>query len=63
MTKHSAELAETVVSVGGVGALVDHAGAARGKERLPAIMALGFVAAFSPTLALAVIGDSGLART
>lgn len=36
---------------------------ARGNARLPSVMALGFIAAFSETLALAVIAEKGLVRS
>lgn len=60
LTKHSPELAQAVVNQGGVAALVDAAGRHRGGVRLPAVMALGYIAAFSETLALAVIGGGGV---
>ena len=61
VVKHTPELAQLVVSNGGVGALVDYVQEAEGNNRLPGIMALGFIAAFSETLALAVIASAGLA--
>ena len=33
---------------------------ARGNMRLPGVMALGYIAAFSETLALAVVAEKGL---
>ena len=57
VAKHSAELAQLVVGNGGVGTLVDYVGDASGHVRLPGIMALGYIAAFSETLALAVIAE------
>eukprot|EP00611_Tribonema_gayanum_P016699 TRINITY_DN290_c0_g1_i1.p2 TRINITY_DN290_c0_g1~~TRINITY_DN290_c0_g1_i1.p2 ORF type:complete len:240 (+),score=113.53 TRINITY_DN290_c0_g1_i1:1170-1889(+) len=55
VVKHTPELAKLVVNAGGAAALVDYAAEARGAARLPGVMALGYVAAFSERLALAVI--------
>ncbi len=60
MAKHTPELAQLVVGAGGVGALVDYVGATKGNTRLPGIMALGYIAAFSETLGLSVIAEKGL---
>jgi len=62
VVKHRADLATALVALGAAGALVDQVAEARGAARLPGVMALGFVAAFSETLALAVIAERGLAR-
>ncbi|WIA21450.1 hypothetical protein OEZ85_000659 [Tetradesmus obliquus] len=61
VVKHTPELAQLVVANGGVGALVEYCGESTGNNRLPAVMALGYIAAFSETLALAVIAEKGLA--
>ena len=61
VAKHTPELAQLVVSNGGVGALVDYVNESEGNNRLPGIMALGFISAFNETLALAVIASTGLA--
>jgi len=58
--KHTPELAQLVVNAGGVGALVDFVTDARGNAALPGIMALGFISAFSETLALAVVVSKGI---
>ena len=54
------------MNAGGVAAIVDYIGETRGNVRLPGIMMLGYVAAHSETLAMAVIvskvGDYFLAR-
>lgn len=60
VAKHTPELAQLVVGAGGVGALVDYVGATKGNTRLPGIMALGYIAAFSETLGLSVIAEKGL---
>lgn len=60
VAKHTPELAQLVVGAGGVGALVDYVAATKGNTRLPGIMALGYIAAFSETLGLAVIAEKGL---
>ena len=60
VVKHSAEMAQLVVGSGGVGALVDFVAESQGNTRLPGIMALGYISAFSETLALSVIAEKGL---
>ena len=60
VAKHTPELAQLVVGAGGVGALVDYVGSTKGNTRLPGIMALGYIAAFTETLALSVIAEKGL---
>eukprot|EP00768_Dysnectes_brevis_P003536 gnl/Dysnectes_brevis/2518_a3018_793.p1 GENE.gnl/Dysnectes_brevis/2518_a3018_793~~gnl/Dysnectes_brevis/2518_a3018_793.p1 ORF type:complete len:503 (+),score=188.64 gnl/Dysnectes_brevis/2518_a3018_793:46-1554(+) len=61
VVKHTAELAQLVVNAGGIGALVEFIATSRGSARLPGIMALGFISAFSETLALSVIVAKGVA--
>lgn len=61
VAKHTPELAQLIVSNGGVGALVDYVHESESNNRLPGIMALGYVAAFSETLATAVIASKGIA--
>jgi hypothetical protein len=61
--KHNPELAQLVVANGGVAALVDSVSEASGNDRLPGIMALGYIAAFSETLAVAVISERGLVQS
>lgn len=63
VVKHSAEMAQLVVGSGGVGALVDFVAESQGNTRLPGIMALGYISAFSETLALSVIAEKGLVST
>eukprot|EP00983_Pelagomonas_calceolata_P118088 1160470-Pelagomonas_calceolata.AAC.6 len=46
IAKHTPELAQLVVGNGGVGALVDYVSESTGNNRLPGIMALGYIAAF-----------------
>ncbi len=60
VARHTPELAQLVVANGGIAALVDYASDSTGNNRLPAVMALGYIAAFSETLALAVIAEKGL---
>ena len=62
VAKHSAEMAQLIVGSGGVGALVDFVAESQGNTRLPGIMALGYIAAFTETLALSVIAEKGLVR-
>ena len=44
-----------IVNAGGVAAVVDYVGECKGNVRLPGIMMLGYVAAHSENLAMAVI--------
>lgn len=60
IAKHTPELAQLVVGNGGVGALVEYICQSQGNNRLPGIMALGYIAAFSETLALSVIAEKAL---
>eukprot|EP00764_Aduncisulcus_paluster_P006968 gnl/Carplike_NY0171/2301_a3101_808.p1 GENE.gnl/Carplike_NY0171/2301_a3101_808~~gnl/Carplike_NY0171/2301_a3101_808.p1 ORF type:complete len:506 (+),score=161.16 gnl/Carplike_NY0171/2301_a3101_808:212-1519(+) len=60
VVKHTPELAQLVTNAGGVGALVEYSSSTTGNARLPAIMALGFIGAFSETLASAVIVAHGV---
>jgi hypothetical protein len=60
VAKHTPELAKLIVNAGGASALVEYISEAKGHSRLPGIMALGFVAAFSETLALAVVVSKGV---
>ncbi len=49
------QLSQLIVNAGGVAAIVDYVGDTRGNVRLPGIMMLGYVAAHSENLAMAVI--------
>jgi len=60
IARHTPDLAKLIVNAGGVAAMVDYITEARGNRRLPGIMALGYIAAFSETLALAVITSKGV---
>ncbi|KAH0575798.1 Axoneme central apparatus protein [Spironucleus salmonicida] len=60
IVKHTSELAQTVVSAGGIGALIEFISVNRGQNRLPGIMAIGFISAFSETLALSIIVAKGV---
>ena len=60
IVKHSSELAQLVVNAGGIGALVEFISVQKGANRLPGIMALGFIASFSETLALSIIVAKGV---
>jgi tellurite resistance protein len=63
VAKHTPELAKLVVNSGGAAALVDYISdpAVVAFTKLPGIMAIGFIAAFSETLALAIIVSKGVA--
>jgi 3-methyladenine DNA glycosylase AlkD len=60
VAKHTPELAKLIVNAGGAAALVDYVSGSRANARLPGIMALGYISAFSETLALAVIVSKGI---
>lgn len=60
ISKHTPELAKLIVNAGGAAALVDYITEAAGSAKLPGIMALGYVAAFSETLALSIIVSKGI---
>ena len=49
------QLAQLIVNAGGVAAVIDYIGESSGNVRLPGIMMLGYVAAHSENLAMAVI--------
>lgn len=51
----SFQLSQLIVSAGGVAAVIDCIGSCRGTVRLPGIMMLGYVAAHSENLSMAVI--------
>merc|ERR1712151_949762 len=60
IARHTPDLAKLIVNAGGVAAMVDYITGARGNNRLPGIMTLGYIAAFSETLALAVVVSKGI---
>jgi tellurite resistance protein len=61
ISKFTPELAQLIVNAGGHGAIVEYVTSAQGAFRLPGIMTLGYIAAFSETLALAIIIVQGIA--
>jgi len=60
LSRHTPDLAKLIVNAGGVAAIADYVQEAHGNARLPGIMTLGYVAAFSETLALAVVVSKGI---
>ncbi|KAH9276645.1 hypothetical protein BASA83_000776 [Batrachochytrium salamandrivorans] len=60
IAKHTPELAQLIVNSGGIAAVVDYVSMTSGNTRLPGIMTLGYIAAFSETLALSVIVAEGV---
>ncbi|KAI5071188.1 hypothetical protein GOP47_0013439 [Adiantum capillus-veneris] len=58
--KHTAELASLVVCGSGAAAIVENVTETIGNERLPGIMALGYIAAFDEILAEKIIGVNGI---
>lgn len=49
------QLSQLIVNAGGVAGIVDYVGETKGNVRLPGVMMLGYVAAHSENLAMAVI--------
>lgn len=49
------QLSQVIVNCGAITEVIDYLGACRGNLRLPAIMMLGYVAAHTENLAMAVI--------
>lgn len=49
------QLSQIIVNVGGIAAVIDYLGESKGAVRLPGIMMLGYVAAHTENLAMAVI--------
>ncbi|KAI3355197.1 hypothetical protein L3Q82_018055, partial [Scortum barcoo] len=60
LVKHTPELSQVIVNCGGMAAVIDYLGDCRGNLRLPGIMMLGYVAAHSENLAMAVILSKGV---
>ncbi|XP_078136533.1 sperm-associated antigen 6 [Sander vitreus] len=60
VVKHTPELSQVIVNCGGMAAVIDYLGECRGNLRLPGIMMLGYVAAHSENLAMAVILSKGV---
>ncbi|XP_071416706.1 sperm-associated antigen 6 isoform X2 [Pithys albifrons albifrons] len=54
------QLSQLIVNSGGVAAVIDCIGSCRGTVRLPGIMMLGYVAAHSENLSMAVIVSKGI---
>jgi len=55
LTKHSPDLAQLIVNSGGIVPIVEYLKDSTGNARMPALMALGYISAFSETLAMSVI--------
>lgn len=60
IVKHSPNLAKIVVEGGGLGVLVNAIVRNKGENRLPAVLALGYVAGHSAALAFSVIYSKGV---
>ncbi|XP_006624170.1 sperm-associated antigen 6-like isoform X2 [Apis dorsata] len=54
------KMAQLIVNIGGIGALVELFSTSKLTVRLPAIMAIGYIAGHSDQLAIAVIGSKGI---
>ncbi|KAM9331804.1 sperm-associated antigen 6-like [Pholidichthys leucotaenia] len=62
VVKHTPELSQLIVNCGGLGVVIDYLGNSHGSLRLPGIMMLGYVAAHSESLAMAVIVSKGVSQ-
>ena len=60
IAKHTPELARLIVNASGHSVLIEFISETTGNTRLPGIMALGYIGAFSDTLALAIIVHQGI---
>lgn len=60
IVRHSQELAQLVVGSGGVAALVQYCNETKGNDRLPGILCLGFIGAFTEAFADAIIAAKGI---
>lgn len=60
IAKHTPELAQLIVNSGGHSAIIQYISQCKGASRLPGIMTLGYIAAFSETLATAIIVKQGI---
>ena len=60
IAKHTPMLAQLIVNAGGAAAMVDYVNETAGNARLPGVMTLGYISAFSEALAMAVIADKGV---
>ncbi|XP_035474905.2 sperm-associated antigen 6-like [Scophthalmus maximus] len=60
VVKQTPELSQVIVNCGGMAAVVNYLGDCQGNLRLPGIMMLGYVAAHSENLAMAVIFSKGV---
>jgi len=60
IVKHSSDLAQMVVEAGGLGVLINSVIRNKGENRLPAILAVGFIAGHTPALGLSVIYSKGV---
>jgi HEAT repeat protein len=61
ISKHTPELAAMIVNAGGLPAIVDYIKESDDEGKIPAIMTLGFIAAFADTLATNVIKAKAIA--
>ncbi|CAH8516483.1 unnamed protein product [Schistosoma turkestanicum] len=62
IVKHTPELSQLIVNCGGIAALVDQIGDSKGYTCLPSVMALGYIAAHSETLATSVIFSNAVSQ-
>ncbi|XP_008299598.1 sperm-associated antigen 6-like [Stegastes partitus] len=60
VVKHSPELSQVIINYGALSGVIDYVNDCRGNLRLPGIMMLGYVAAHSENLAMAVIISKGV---
>jgi 3-methyladenine DNA glycosylase AlkD len=60
IAKHTPELSQLIVNSGGHSEVIEYCSVSKGASRLPGIMTLGYIGAFSETLALAIIVSQGV---
>lgn len=60
IAKHNQDLAHQICNSGGAAALVEYISDTKGNSRLPGIMTLGYISAFSENDAMAIINSKGI---
>lgn len=62
LSRHTEDLSRNIVNAGGAVALVDYVSDTKGNARLPGIMAIGYIAAFSASLAQTLISSNAVSE-
>lgn len=60
IVKHSVELGQLVANSGGIPALVEYVSSSRGGNKVPGVMALGYLAGMNEVLAMSVVVSKGV---